>query len=65
MAIKRQEAYEMGDFQIEGKVLKKYNGAGGDVVIPDGVKEIGTSAFYDFTRLTPTIIPGNGKKSTE
>ena len=55
----------MGDFQIEGKVLKKYNGAGGDVVIPDGVKEIGTSAFYDFTRLTPTIIPGNGKKSTE
>lgn len=29
------------DFVIENGVLKKYNGVGGNVVIPEEVKEIG------------------------
>ena len=33
------------DFVIENGVLKKYVGPGGDVVIPDGVTEIGDHAF--------------------
>ena len=33
------------DFIIENGVLKKYTGPGGDVVIPDGVTEIGAFAF--------------------
>ena len=33
------------DFIIENGVLKKYVGPGGDVVIPDGVTEIGDHAF--------------------
>ena len=33
------------DFVIEQGVLTKYTGPGGDVVIPDGVTEIGYQAF--------------------
>ena len=35
----------MSDFVIENGVLKKYTGKGGDVVIPEDVKEIGENAF--------------------
>lgn len=31
----------MQDFVIENGVLEKYKGPGGDVTIPEGVKEIG------------------------
>ena len=34
------------DFIIENGVLKKYAGPGGDVVIPEGVTEIGERAFW-------------------
>ena len=30
----------MGDFIISDNILEKYTGAGGDVIIPDGVEEI-------------------------
>ena len=40
------------DFVIENGVLTKYNGPGGDVTIPEGVKEIGWSAFKDCKKLT-------------
>ena len=33
------------DFLIEGGVLKEYHGASVDVVIPDGVVEIGSESF--------------------
>ena len=33
------------DFEIENGVLVKYTGAGGDVVIPDGVTSIGHWGF--------------------
>ena len=34
------------DFVIKDGVLTKYKGAGGDVVIPEGVTEIGWRAFH-------------------
>ena len=41
----------MEDFIIVGGMLKKYNGAGGDVVIPEGVTEIGDNAFFGCTSI--------------
>lgn len=38
-------------------VLKIYIGAGGDVVIPDGVTSIGSGAFSDCPDLTSVTIP--------
>lgn len=45
------------DFVIENGVLKKYVGPGGDVVVPDGVTEIGYEAFKYCKSLTGIIIP--------
>lgn len=46
------------DFVIdENGVLTKYQGSGGDVVIPDGVTAIGTRAFSSCKNLTSIIIP--------
>ena len=42
----------MQDFVIENGVLTKYNGPGGDVTIPEGVTEIGSSAFDGCKKLT-------------
>ena len=44
------------DFIVENGVLTKYVGPGGDVVIPDGVTEIGSSAFLDCITLTSVTI---------
>ncbi len=52
---------EKPEFEIENGVLKKYNGAGGDVVIPDGVTEIGFKAF-SHSKATSVIIPFGVKK---
>lgn len=46
------------DFIIENGILKKYIGKGGNVVIPDGVTEIGEHAFMDSSHvLTGVVIP--------
>lgn len=45
------------EFIIENGVLFKYNGDGGDVIIPDGVICIGDLAFYRSKRLTSVVIP--------
>lgn len=50
------EADENG-FVIEDGVLTSYMGAGGDVVIPDGVTSIGDSAFAYCGSLTSVEIP--------
>ena len=42
----------MQDFVIKEGVLDKYKGPGGDVTIPEGVKEIESSAFYGCKKLT-------------
>ena len=47
----------MNDFVIENGVLKKYVGPGGDVVVPEGVIEIGENAFRDKKLITSISIP--------
>ena len=44
------------DFIIEKK-LSKYTGKGGDVVIPDGIREIGDWAFAGCAHVTSVAIP--------
>lgn len=46
-----------GDFLIENSILKKYTGAGGDVVIPDGITQIEDEAFKNCGTLTSLYIP--------
>ena len=53
------------DFVIEDGVLVAYNGHGGNVVIPDGVTEIGPEVFYgffDFSGLKVTL-PNSGHRA--
>ena len=45
------------DFVIENRVLKKYTGKGGSVIIPNGVTRIGDSAFEERESLTSITIP--------
>ena len=44
------------DFIIKNGVLKKYQGPGGDVVIPDGATSIGNEAFVNCSSLTSVTI---------
>lgn len=44
------------DFIIENGVLTKYVGSGGDVVIPDGITEIGANAC-SYSMLESVVIP--------
>lgn len=50
------------DFVIKNGVLEKYNGPGGEVVIPDGVMEIGVEAFSGCTRLTGVALAASVTK---
>ena len=52
----------INDFKIENGVLVKYLGADGEVVIPDGITSIGSSAFEYCRSLTNVKIP-NGVTS--
>lgn len=47
----------LNDFVIENGVLKRYEGDGGGVTIPDIVTEIGTWAFRGCDTLTSVTIP--------
>ena len=47
---------DLSNYVIEG-VLKKYQGLGGDVVLPAGVTSIGEEAFSDCESLTSVTIP--------
>ena len=47
---------EFGDFVIENGVLTKYIGPGGDVIIPDGVTEIGKGAFIGSNSVTSVVF---------
>lgn len=47
----------MSDFVIDGNgVLTEYRGAGGEVVIPDGVRIIGESAFRNCESISSLVI---------
>lgn len=50
------------NFIIENDILVKYDGPGGDVVIPDGVAETRYDAFMGCTGLTSVKIPGSVTK---
>ena len=47
----------INDFVIENSILKKYSGNDTEVVIPEGVTEIGKYAFYCCTSLASITIP--------
>ena len=47
----------MTDFEMKGSVLRKYHGAGGAVVIPDGVTEIYVWAFGGRDDITSVTFP--------
>lgn len=51
------------DFVIGNGVLKEYTGSGGDVVIPEGVTEVGRWAFNDCIGLTGVTIPAGVRKN--
>lgn len=44
------------DFIIENGILTQYLGADGDVVIPDGVTQIGAKAFYGNNKITSITV---------
>ena len=50
---------EKPEFEIENGVLKKYNGTGGNVIIPDNIKGIGEYAFVKCNTLTGVVIPNS------
>ncbi len=52
----------MSDFTVDGGVLTKYNGKGGEVIIPDGVTEIGKGAFTWSSGVTGVTLPLSLKK---
>lgn len=45
------------DFEVNNGWLTKYNGPGGDVVIPEGVKIVGKQAFSNNSALKTVTIP--------
>jgi len=49
-------------FEIRSGFLIKYNGSTAEVVIPDGVKEIGESAFAQALTVERVVIPQGVKK---
>lgn len=55
----------MSDFVIENNVLVKYTGQEAQVVIPQGVTEIGERAFCDCTSLEKLTIGGHVKTLKE
>lgn len=50
------------DFVIENGVLKEYKGAGGKVIIPNGVKEIADYVFYYNDTITSITVPNSVTK---
>ena len=53
----RTDMNNTDEFIIEDGVLVKYNGDGGDVIIPEGVTSIRHLAFRGCNSLRSVIIP--------
>ena len=54
-----------GDFVIENGVLKKYVGSGGDVVVPEGVEELGDNCFQSCNVVQREHVDLNSIKLPE
>lgn len=52
----------MKEFEIENGILKAYHGDGSNVVIPEGVTEIGEDAFENCDSLVAVTVPNSVKK---
>lgn len=52
----------MEEFEIQNKVLVKYNGTAEEVTIPDGVIKIGKEAFGECKTLKSLTIPASVKE---
>lgn len=50
---------EYNEFKIEEDMIMEYYGNGGNVVIPDGIKDIFFQAFYEIDNITSLTIPGS------
>ena len=53
----RMQTNDKNVFEIDCDVLIRYNGSGGNVIIPDGIKYIGTGAFSRCSNMTSISIP--------
>ena len=51
-----------GLFEIKDGILTKYHGRQNNIVIPEGVTEIGSAVFADWSRLLGVSIPSGVKK---
>lgn len=50
------------DFVIENGVLEKYTGVSEEVIVPEGVIEIGAHAFHDCTHVKQVTFPSSTRK---
>ena len=57
--------HNTSDFFVKNGVLEKYKGAGGDVVIPEGVKKIGWWAFAGYSSLPEGMIPERARENSK
>ncbi len=55
----------MTDFIIENDILREYNGDEKNIIIPDGVKEIGNNVFGYNRNLTGVTVPSSVEKIGE
>jgi len=59
MKKKRKEGYRLNNqnFRIKNGVLLKYSGVDAEVIIPDGVTEIGSNVFRDDETVYSVVLP--------
>ena len=60
VASSRQPTQE-GAFTLLGEMVVAYNGAGGNIIIPDGVTAIGEKVFYQNHTITGVTVPDSLK----